>query len=341
MKRRLVMAVTCVPMPPFFFALPLRQMWLPFIGPVPVNSQILAIKSSPLVQRAGKDNSAGGCCKPHFRLFWAPREWFQNQNGESLSGSEIARSGAAMDLLFIRASGLGASRVLTQPMNGAIEPKTYPANPAVAILGVPFDNVTRAEATTLIGQMLASRQPHYLVTADIDFALQAQGDAELRNILFDAHMVLCDGAPLAWAARLLGNSLPERLTGADLVPLLLQVAGERTLRLYYLGATAEAAGQAVASLKARHPGLEVAGSAPDSLDLLAMDLEKVRKSITEAHPDILFVAFGCPLQEKWIAMHFQSLGVPVALGVGSTREFLAAQTDEKELGTGARLARLP
>src|SRR5579872_7077343 len=45
MKRRLVIAVTCVPMPPFFLALPLRQMWLPLMGPVPVNSQILAIKS--------------------------------------------------------------------------------------------------------------------------------------------------------------------------------------------------------------------------------------------------------------------------------------------------------
>src|SRR5436190_19417517 len=37
------MAVTCVPMPPFFLALPLRQMMLPFIGPLPVNSQIRAI----------------------------------------------------------------------------------------------------------------------------------------------------------------------------------------------------------------------------------------------------------------------------------------------------------
>ena len=61
-------------------------------------------------------------------------------------------------------------------MNGAATEKKYPANPAIAILGVPFDNVTPAEATTLVQQMLASRQPHYLVKADIDFAVQAQGD---------------------------------------------------------------------------------------------------------------------------------------------------------------------
>src|SRR5476651_277178 len=41
---RLVIAVMCVPMPPVFFALPERQMMLPFIGRLPVNSQILAIK---------------------------------------------------------------------------------------------------------------------------------------------------------------------------------------------------------------------------------------------------------------------------------------------------------
>jgi hypothetical protein len=34
----------CVPIPPVFFALPLRQMMLPFMGRLPVSSQILAIR---------------------------------------------------------------------------------------------------------------------------------------------------------------------------------------------------------------------------------------------------------------------------------------------------------
>ena len=226
-------------------------------------------------------------------------------------------------------------------MNGVIEPKTYPANPAIAILGVPFDNVTPAEAAVLIGHMLASRQPHYLVTADIDFAVQAQVDDELRHILFDAHLVLCDGAPLAWASRLLGNSLPERLAGADLAPLLLRLATEKNRRLFFLGAASDAADQVVAKLKATHPKLDVTGAAPNSLNLLEMDHEAVRKSISEARPDILFVAFGCPVQEKWIAMHYQSLGVPVVVGVGNTGDFLAAQTGDAELSFTTRLARFP
>src|ERR1035441_7482621 len=42
----------CVPMPPLFFDLPLRQMMLPFIGPLPVNSQLLAIQLLLDYQRA-------------------------------------------------------------------------------------------------------------------------------------------------------------------------------------------------------------------------------------------------------------------------------------------------
>src|ERR1041385_3029384 len=45
------MAVTCVPMPPCFFALPLRQIMLPFIGPLPVSSQILAITQFQFKER--------------------------------------------------------------------------------------------------------------------------------------------------------------------------------------------------------------------------------------------------------------------------------------------------
>src|SRR5436305_14030312 len=45
-KRRFVMAVTWVPIPPCFLGLPLRQMMLPFMGPLPVTSQNFAINES-------------------------------------------------------------------------------------------------------------------------------------------------------------------------------------------------------------------------------------------------------------------------------------------------------
>jgi N-acetylglucosaminyldiphosphoundecaprenol N-acetyl-beta-D-mannosaminyltransferase len=200
-----------------------------------------------------------------------------------------------------------------------------PAGPPIAILGVPFDNLTTNETVELVEKMIGSGRPHYLVTANVDFLVQAQEDVELRRILFDAHLVLCDGMPLVWASRLLGNPLPERVAGSDMVPLLVRIAAQKGYRLFFLGGTPESTAQAVAKLKAEHPNLSAIGYSPPFHPLFEMDHEEIRRRIHQARPDFLFVSFGCPKQEKWIAMHYQSLGVPVSAGVGGTIDFLAGQ----------------
>lgn len=200
------------------------------------------------------------------------------------------------------------------------------ARPPIAILGVPFDNVTKQEALALVEAMIASRQPHYLVTPNVDFLVQARRDVELRRILFEAHLVLCDGTPLVWASRLLGNALPERVAGSDLVPLLIQIAAQKKYRLFLLGAAPAAAERAVARLQQQYPELLIAGHySPPFNHLLEMDHDEIKRRIVEAKPDLLFVSFGCPKQEKWVAMHYRSLGVPVTAGVGATIDFLAGQ----------------
>ena len=202
----------------------------------------------------------------------------------------------------------------------------YPAAAPIAILGVPFDNITIQETLRIVDGMIASRRPHYLATANVDFLVQALHDVELRRILFDAHLVLCDGTPLVWASKLLGNPLPERVAGSDMVPLLLGVAAEKGYRPFFLGSSPDTLETAVARVKEKYPKLELAGYySPPFNKLLEMDHEAIRDRIIESHPDLLFVGFGCPKQEKWINMHYRSLGVPVAVGVGGTFDFLAGK----------------
>ena len=203
---------------------------------------------------------------------------------------------------------------------------SWAPRPPIAILGVPFDNVTKDEAVRLVEKMIASRRPHYLVTPNVDFLVQARRDVELRRILFEAHLVLCDGTPLVWASRLLGNALPERVAGADVVPLLIQVAAHKGYRLFLLGATPDSARRAVRNLRERFPELIIAGHySPPFNQLLEMDHDEIKRRVLEAKPDLLFVSFGCPKQEKWVAMHYRSLAVPVTAGVGATVDFLAGQ----------------
>lgn len=207
---------------------------------------------------------------------------------------------------------------------GSVEIASSLPGVPVALLGAPFDPVTLSQAAERIESMVASRRPHQVVTANVDFLVQALDDVELRRILLEAEMVLCDGTPVIWVSRLLGNPLPERVAGADLVPLLLQIAAQKNYRLFFLGGAPEVTRQAVANLRTHHPKLKIAGHySPPFRDLLLMEHEEIVARVRAARPDILLVSFGCPKAEKWIAMHYRSLGVPVAMGVGATIDFLA------------------
>jgi N-acetylglucosaminyldiphosphoundecaprenol N-acetyl-beta-D-mannosaminyltransferase len=195
---------------------------------------------------------------------------------------------------------------------------------ALAMLGVVFDHVTTQQALDRIEDMVASRRPHYVVTANVDFVVQARRDVELQRILLAADLVLCDGTPLVWASRLLGNPLPERVAGADLVPRLVQQAAQKGYRVFFLGGAPGIAAAAARKLQTQFPSLHMAGYySPPFRALLEMDREEIAGRIRATKPDLLFVSFGCPKAEKWIAMHYRFLGVPVVMGVGATIDFLA------------------
>jgi N-acetylglucosaminyldiphosphoundecaprenol N-acetyl-beta-D-mannosaminyltransferase len=196
----------------------------------------------------------------------------------------------------------------------------------VGLLGVPFENITQQEAVKRVEVMIDTQRPHYIVTANVDFLVQARSDVELRRILLSADLVLCDGTPLLWASRWLGNPLPERVAGSDVTPQLIAAAAQHGHRLFLLGAQPEVAAEAAARLSQQFPSLIIAGHySPPFSQLLAMDGEEIAKRLRAAKPDLVLVSFGCPKQEKWIAKNYQHLGVPVMIGVGATLDFMAGK----------------
>ncbi|MBI4622442.1 MAG: WecB/TagA/CpsF family glycosyltransferase [Verrucomicrobia bacterium] len=196
----------------------------------------------------------------------------------------------------------------------------------IAILGVSFDPMTLAGAVDRVAAMIAAQRPHYVVTPNVDFLVQAQHDAELHQILTQADLVLCDGKPLVWASQWLGNALPGRVAGSDLVPVLLQRATERGWKIFLLGGAAGVGAEAAQRMAAAHPSLpEVAYHSPPHRPLAEMNHAEIIARVRAAKPDIVLVCFGCPKQEKWIFRHYRTVEVPVMIGAGGTVDFLAGR----------------
>lgn len=196
----------------------------------------------------------------------------------------------------------------------------------IAILGVSFDPMTLTTATDRIASMIAARRPHYVVTPNVDFLVQAQHDVELHQILVNADLVLCDGKPLVWASQWLGNALPGRVAGSDLVPVLLRQAAERGWKIFLLGGAEGVGAEAAKRIAAEHPTLPpVAHYSPPHRPLAEMNHAEIIARLQAARPDIVLVCFGCPKQEKWIFQNYRAAGAPVMIGAGGTVDFLAGR----------------
>jgi N-acetylglucosaminyldiphosphoundecaprenol N-acetyl-beta-D-mannosaminyltransferase len=197
---------------------------------------------------------------------------------------------------------------------------------SVAVLGVPFNNVTMDEAVRIIEEKIEDGGCHQVATANVDFLLHAIHDPELQNILCSCSLVVPDGMPILWSARLMGSRLKERVCGIDLVPRLAELAARRGYSIYLLGASDKSSQRAAEVLQERYPGLRIAGRySPPLRPLEQMDHEDILARIERAQPDILLVAFGNPKQEKWLSMHRDRLRVPVSIGIGGSLDMIAGK----------------
>ncbi len=195
---------------------------------------------------------------------------------------------------------------------------------SVVVFGHRFHDVTFGEAVSWAVSRMKSGPPSYMATVNLDFVMQARRDPEMQRILLEADLVTADGDPLVRTSGLFGPRLRQRVTGSDLVPMLAGACADEGLKIFLLGGADGVAEKTAAVLKIRNPGLKICGTyAPPVTGLLDMNHGEILRRLRLAKPDLLLVAFGAPKQEKFINLHFRSWGIPLAVGVGATFDFIA------------------
>ena len=197
---------------------------------------------------------------------------------------------------------------------------------SIEAFGVKLSPVSMQEALDRVETFIASGQPHQILTTDANAILTSRNDPEYLQIMRGASMTTPDGFGVIWGARLLNLPIYERVTGVDMVTGICERAAKNGYKIYILGSNEGVAATAARNLEQKYPGLEVVGthhgfwrrdgkeggfSAQESDEIMA-------DVIAEAAPDVLFVAMGIPMQEKFIAAQLQRMKVPVSIGVGGS-----------------------
>ena len=153
-------------------------------------------------------------------------------------------------------------------------------------------------------------------------------DPCLRAFVNDADVVFCDGAGVMLAARMLGGRIPERITYADWIWQLADLAAARGFSLYLLGARPGVAREAARRLGRLYPGLEIVGVSHGYFDHPAgsEENEAVVEEIRAAAPNLLLVGLGMPLRERWLMENGHRLGPGVvALTGGAVFDYVSGR----------------
>ncbi|MEH6722320.1 MAG: WecB/TagA/CpsF family glycosyltransferase, partial [Qipengyuania sp.] len=151
----------------------------------------------------------------------------------------------------------------------------------------------------------------------------ARRDAGYRHSLGASDMLLPDGIGVEIAARMCGAEKPENLNGTDLFPLICARAAAEGTGLFMLGGLPGVADAAAAWACGQWPSLRIRGTHDGYFD--AADENALIERINASGAGILFVGFGAPLQEDWIARNRHRLQVPVVMGVGGLFDYYSGR----------------
>jgi beta-1,4-glucosyltransferase len=188
------------------------------------------------------------------------------------------------------------------------------------IAGFTIRRTTAAAAFRFLKQRWRRRRRTIVFFANANFVIQC---APLRQTIAESPEILLlnDGVALDIAALLRrGIGFPENLNGTDFTPAFL-AALDRAARVYLVGGRPEVVRTAADVLSRRYPQVEICGQV-DGYSIWGDEAAAIRE-INAAGPDVLLVAFGNPLQEKWILQHREALEVPLIFAVGALFDFLS------------------
>lgn len=195
---------------------------------------------------------------------------------------------------------------------------------SIEILGVRFDLVGFHQAAGIVCDWFKDNKKRYIATPNPEFVVAAQKDEKFKQILNNSDLSITDGSGIQIAARFLGMPVPQRITGTDFMQELCEKFAKLNVPIFLLGGENGTAKKCAGKLLHNFPNLQIAGIF-EGMANEAGDRETIN-AINGTNARIVFVAYGAPKQEMWIARNLHKLtNIKVVMGVGGAFDCIAGE----------------
>jgi N-acetylglucosaminyldiphosphoundecaprenol N-acetyl-beta-D-mannosaminyltransferase len=192
----------------------------------------------------------------------------------------------------------------------------------IDFLGIPIDALSMKETIELIDKAIQKKQHISHVVVNAAKVVSMQKDKQLFQSVVSCDVINADGQSIVWASRLLGRKLPERITGADLMQVLIKLAAEKNYKCFFLGASEEVVKKVVEIYTKKYGSSFIVGYRDGYFN--KSEEYQVARQIADSGAQLLFVAIPSPKKEIFMYQYRELLsGVNFTMGVGGTFDVIA------------------
>jgi N-acetylglucosaminyldiphosphoundecaprenol N-acetyl-beta-D-mannosaminyltransferase len=227
-------------------------------------------------------------------------------------------------------SHAGTQALSRRQIDGEAGSLAAAAVPTREILDIPIALTDYDGAMDVMDSMIERREAGFVCATPVHAVMVAQDDPEMFDALRRSTMNVPDGMPVVWAANMLGEDLPDRVYGPELMLRYNERCAERGHRVWLYGGRDQGSlVQLALSMRRRHQGIQIVGGySPPFRSLSEAEEDSLVEQINSSRPDVLWVGIGVPKQEKWMARMAERLDVPVMCGVGAAFDFHAGRISQ-------------
>ena len=175
-------------------------------------------------------------------------------------------------------------------------------------------------------EVVLSKEKVHIVSGNPEVLYTGLNDKNLfDNFTSDKSLIIPDGVGVQISAKILKTPVEEKIAGIEFMKKILEKCEDSGEGIYLLGASEENLKACVANILRDYPRINISGYHNGFFDL--DNPREILEEIKEKKPMAVFVAMGCPRQEKFIVRYMDELPCKIFMGVGGSFDVIAEKVN--------------
>tara|TARA_R110002033_G_scaffold133508_1_gene173543 strand:- start:1741 stop:2475 length:735 start_codon:yes stop_codon:yes gene_type:complete len=182
------------------------------------------------------------------------------------------------------------------------------------IISIDINQGSKAFYENEIINLIEKKVNSYVCFSNVHMLVEAYDNSDFAKVVNEATFAFPDGVPIAKSFKFLYKTNQPRIAGMDFLPDFIKICEAKKYRIAVVGSTDPVLIKFKDKIEQDFPSVIITALISPPFGK-TWNNEKYIKEINETNTDAVFVALGCPKQEKWMHEYYMQTKA-ILFGIG-------------------------